>query len=285
MKKINPDYHKMLWNNTQVFLDTYHLSLSKYADSTQKMIDGIDIYNDAADIEINPVVNDDMAIQFVSNGTVNTAHYIKQYYPDYRVAMLNFADAKRPGGWVNDGAPTQEENMCRCTNLYVGLTQQKCADKYYSVNDVYHTDEHFDEAYTDALIYLPNVSIFKNDVDYHAVPVVDVDVITSPAPCGRVKNVRSILEHRIEGIIKSAYAHGVNALVLGAWGCGAFGQNPRMVASCFARVLSRYKVFDAVVFAIKDTPGTASNEHGQAHYSIADDFEGVFFSEYIDYRK
>ncbi len=265
------EYCAELDRNVEVFKQTYKASLNKFKSYTEKMILNTDVYEDAANISID-VINKDMRIRFVNSGTVNAAYKIKIDNSNKRVAMLNFADAKRPGGWVTDGAPTQEENICRCTNTYVGLIQDKCWEQYYSVNDVYHTDAHLNEAYTDALIYLPDVVIFKDDSDYSCVKPVFVDVITSPAPCGVVKTVRRVLTHRIEGIIKSAYVHEVTDIVLGAWGCGAFGQNPKVVAESFAEVLLKYPIFDSVVFAIKDTPGIET--------SNARSFENAFLHRY-----
>ena len=45
----------------------------------------------------------------------------------------------------------------------------------------------------------------------------------------------------------------VQVLILGAWGCGAFHNNPNNVAQCFKTVLADYgyaKYFDNICFAI-----------------------------------
>ena len=49
-----------------------------------------------------------------------------------------------------------------------------------------------------------------------------------------------------------AAAHGHRTLVLGAWGCGVFRNDPHTVASAFAGALREVGQFDRVIFAIRD---------------------------------
>lgn len=263
-------YDKMYIDNIKVFNDTRNLSAKQYKDETKQLKKrGVFIYQDSPSciddnsLGLNPAMN----ISFIHSGTVSAAYKQQTINNDKVVAMLNFADAKRPGGWVIDGAPTQEENMCRCTNLYEALILPECDAKYYKYNDVHHTDAHLDEAYTDALIYCENVLVFKDDETYKRIYPKYVDVITCPAPCGNVANVEDVLVRRMTGIVKSAYLHEVNDIVLGAWGCGAFGQNPVTVAKCFAKVLRMYPVFDNVIFAIRPT--------------VSNDLEGDVFTVFL----
>lgn len=242
--------------NADVFKDTRNKSQTLYRHDTNILLNNTMVYKDACNEidDASVIKNEEMNIKVVYGGTVSTAYSIKNN--DCRVAMLNFADAKRPGGWVVEGASTQEENICRCTNLYETLIQEKCIDKYYMFNfehGIHDTEYHYNEPYTDALIYAENVAIFKDDITYEMLPVKYVDVITSPAPCGVVYDVEEVLRHRMRGIIKSACSRGVTHIVLGAWGCGAFGQDPKIVAKCFAQVLDEYPVFKEVIFAIRPT--------------------------------
>ena len=71
-------------------------------------------------------------------------------------------------------------------------------------------------------------------------------VITAPAPnAGAVmqnepQNAEAIepaLRRRAELVLRVASAHKVDELVLGAWGCGVFRNDPRMVAAIFADLL------------------------------------------------
>lgn len=243
-------------SNAMVFVDTRIKSNGLYKQATENLLKHTTVYEDAGSIEVDCVnmINPDMNVEVILGGTVSTAYSLVD---DNRiVAMLDFADAKRPGGWVKEGAPTQEENMCRCTNLYETLVQEKCLKDYYDFNferGISDCENHYDEPYTDALIYAEGVTIFKDDTTYKEVLPKQVDVIVSPAPCGRCDGLEDILRHRMEGIVMAAYVHGVTHLVLGAWGCGAFMQNPKVVAKCFADVLKKFPVFESVIFAIRPT--------------------------------
>lgn len=254
-------YYNMLDRNAEIFEETRQFSTGQFRVFTNQLKKSTFVYADPTTYfdDSQCVHKEVMEVSFVNAGTINTAYRLKDVTK--RVALLNFADAKRPGGWVIEGAPTQEENICRCTNLYEALILPACKECYYDVNTLYsgNPNVHIDEPYTDALIYSENVLIFRDDQTYELKPYKKVDVITSPAPCGAIDNVEEILIYRMRGIVKAAYSHGVNYLVLGAWGCGAFGQDPEVVAMCFRKVLEEYPVFDKVVFAIKATEGLVSN--------------------------
>ena len=261
-KRIKSSVFRSLYDdNVSIFKATRISSQTQYAEDTARLLESVEFYVDAdneiivSEQEIERALNFTHSISFVAGGTVNTA-YKEVSETGKRVAMLNFADAKRPGGWVLDGAPTQEENICRCTNIYEALITDACADKYYKPNNLFNTEDHLDEPYSDRMIYLPDALIFKDDTTYINLPECKVDVIVSPAPCGRVPNVERVLIHRMRGIIKAAYIHGVDTLILGAWGCGAFGQSPETVARCFAIALHSLSVLvPKVIFAIRTTEG------------------------------
>jgi uncharacterized protein (TIGR02452 family) len=49
-----------------------------------------------------------------------------------------------------------------------------------------------------------------------------------------------------------AAAHNHRRLVLGAWGCGVFGNEPATVAAAFATALRHSPWFDEIIFAVLD---------------------------------
>ena len=121
--------------NIDVFYDTRDKSVAEFSEDTDKLLKNTFVYKDAYELISSDEMphNNDMEIVVIEGGTVSTAYDIKKNRGG-RVAMLNFADALVPGGLVLDGASTQEENICRCTNLYESLIQKKCKEQYYDVN-------------------------------------------------------------------------------------------------------------------------------------------------------
>jgi uncharacterized protein (TIGR02452 family) len=65
-------------------------------------------------------------------------------------------------------------------------------------------------------------------------------------------SVPSVLRVRALRVVQVAAAHTHRSLVLGAWGCGVFGNEPATVADAFATAIHQIRAFDHVVFAILD---------------------------------
>ena len=224
-----------------VFKDTLKVAGNEFWDETKDTSSNkTEIYKD--DIELGMYIRREMNIEFVENGSVNTAYE----NADMKVALLNFADALKPCGLVENGVTTQEEDIARCSNLYYILTSRQCLDDYYK----YHTD---DGIYSNRIIYSRDVILFKEDVNYTRVEPKKVDIITSPSINGIFSDnfAYSVMSRRADKVVKSAVLNGRDCLILGAWGCGAFGQKPEIIARCFADALKNNPYFVKVVFAIK----------------------------------
>lgn len=172
------------------------------------------------------------------------------------VAALNFASAKNPGGGFLRGTKAQEEDLARCSALYAC---QLIKWGYYEENRASGT-----RLYTDHLIYSPDVPFFRDEnLELIATPFL-VSIITSPAPNageelmrnpGAAPAIQDTLRRRAEHVLRVAAHHGHRTLVLGAWGCGVFRNDPSEVASVFSDHLGspRFQgAFDRVVFAIYD---------------------------------
>lgn len=191
----------------------------------------------------------------------------KQYVPDGRIAVLNFANPHHPGGGVEKGAMAQEECLCRSSNLYPCLTDENVAKDYYGYNK--ELRHHF---FSDRLIYTRDVTVFKTD---DPVPGMlpeeewfNVDIITCAAPYlvkRKYTNFTALcdlLKRRIKNIFEAAIDNDVDVLILGAFGCGAFKNPPRVVAKAFNEVIkeNNYKsAFTHIVFAIKSTTNNDSS--------------------------
>lgn len=214
------------------------------------------------------VAEKDGAVTVTKSRTFETAMRLTKQYPGKKVAVLNFASATKPGGGVINGSSAQEESLCRCSTLYPTLDRKFLWQNYYDVNrtagDVLHTD---------ACIYSPGVVICKTDTNFpERMPQADwckVDVISCAAPnlrntpanlynpeSGQAVSILSadlqrLHEQRAKAILAVAADNNVDILVLGAFGCGAFRNNPKVVATAYANMLKdcrRY--FELVEFAI-----------------------------------
>ncbi|MBE6817558.1 MAG: TIGR02452 family protein [Ruminococcaceae bacterium] len=188
-----------------------------------------------------------------------------------KTVVLNFASAVNPGGGVTIGAMAQEECLCRSSNLYPCLKQRHLMRDYYMPHRIAK-----DSFYSDKLIYTKNVTVFKGD---ETIPVMlpqqewfEVDVITCAAPNMRevthidTQQLKNIFKNRIRAILTAAAVYKNTAVVLGAFGCGAFRNPPETVAKAFKEVIeeSFIDVFESIVFAIKKS----NNKNYQVFSSV-----------------
>ena len=256
------NYEEILQRNIEVFKDTRARSKGYYLAETEALIKNTIVW-DGAD-KLIPSEVDTQEIEFVNEFTVNTG--ITQAQRGYSVAVLNFADALESGGLVLDGAETQEESICRASNLYEALISDKCMKDYYKFNRAFDCD-----TFSNRMIYSKDVLVFKNDEHELLDKPINFDVITIPAPLGYVATYEIYLK-RIRCMVNIANHMDVDCLVLGAWGCGAFCNPVEQVAKAFAEVLSEHRYCGKVVFAIKGT-SEADNT-----YNL---FKDVFFKHYL----
>lgn len=169
------------------------------------------------------------------------------------VVALNFASARKPGGGFKNGATAQEESLARSSALYNSIAPQK---EMYKFNDKLNSG-----LYSDYMIFSPNVPVFKDDLGNALDESYKCSFITSPAvnathlkPDEKSK-VRTIMKTRIEKILAVALENGCDAIVLGAFGCGVFGNRPVEVAQIFKQVLNSTQFkgqFKKVTFAVYD---------------------------------
>jgi uncharacterized protein (TIGR02452 family) len=178
------------------------------------------------------------------------------------VACLVFASAKNPGGGFRTGAQAQEESIARSSALY---PCQTAASEFYD----FHRRQG-DLRYSDRVIYSPGVPVFRADDGALLDEPYPVSFLTAAAPnLGAIAasqpeaaaSVPDVLAARAERVLAIAAAHGHRELVLGAWGCGVFKNDPAVVAAAFAARLARAKGrFDHVVFAVLDhQPGAPTH--------------------------
>jgi uncharacterized protein (TIGR02452 family) len=187
----------------------------------------------------------------ITNETTLSAHRRHQA-KGRNVVSLNFASATSPGGGFLSGARAQEEYLCRSSALY--LTFRDCPMYRYH-------REKGNCLYSDAMIYSPDVPVFRGDDHELLASPYPASFITSAAPLAthvnlnELKHLPKIIYDRALKVLAVAKAHGHDSLILGAWGCGAFGNNGSLVADLFHKALTQdfAGAFKEVTFAIVDT--------------------------------
>lgn len=174
-----------------------------------------------------------------------------------KVFCLNFASAKNPGGGFLTGAQAQEESLARSSALYPCIAQMQA---------MYQTNRAARGClYTDHMIYSPAVPVFRDDngalldsfytVSFLTAPAVNAGVVMRQEK-QNIPQIEPVMLARLEKILSVALVKGYRRLVLGAWGCGVFQNDPAAVAGWFHKHLMENPVFkgvfEEVVFAVLD---------------------------------
>ncbi|MBL1086136.1 TIGR02452 family protein [Streptomyces actinomycinicus] len=215
-----------------------------------------------APVPVEPAAGRDTVFEVTGESSLEAARRLA----DAPVAVLNFASARNPGGGYLNGAQAQEEALCRASALHTCLLEARA---FY---DHHRADR--DPFYTDRVIHSPAVPVFRDDrgrllpgpypAGFLTAAAPNAGVIRRTAP-ERAAELPGALTVRAERVLETAAAHGYRRLVLGAWGCGVFQNDPAQVAGAFRAALGpggRFAgTFGHVVFGVLDrTPGAAVRE-------------------------
>ncbi len=220
--------------------------------------------------------NRETIVSVSGDRSYQAAMRLRKENPDTRIAVMNFANAFNAGGGVKQGSSAQEECLCRTSTLYPLLYRKTLRDTFYQ----HHFDLNTPKA-SDSLVYTEGVIICKTDEDLpRRMPKEDwvtVDVITIAAPDLRdISNVHAPLVNggiymndaelfgyhvkRAIHMLTCAAAKRADILVLGAFGCGAFQNDPEVVARAYRTALREFpKVFQQIEFAVYCPPGGSRN--------------------------
>ena len=180
-------------------------------------------------------------------------------YRGKKTAVLNFANSHSIGG-APFSAGAQEESLCRCSTLLPCL--EAMDEPFYQKHIRQYEAKEIGSMGNDDLIYTPDVVVFKTDERTDPIyPKMmeksewfKVDVITSAAPelmnmNYTPKNYVEIITSRVKKILDVAAKEKVEVLILGAWGCGAFKNDSKVVSNAFFTLLKNYN-FEIVEFAL-----------------------------------
>jgi uncharacterized protein (TIGR02452 family) len=221
------------------------------ADSLDKAMKGTILYqDDVNDIPEKQYTSIQPIIEVINETTAQAAVRLLSLGKENIVA-LNFASARNQGGGFLSGAIAQEEDLCRASGLYACLKKKPV---FYNENILCD-----DTLYTDNVIYSPEVPFFRNEHNLLLEDPFLLSILSAPAP-----NIRSMenvdediialtFNYRAVKVLQIAELHGHKNIILGAWGCGAFGNSPEMVAESFKGALRLVPTFEHVCFAVYDT--------------------------------
>ncbi|MCD7770194.1 MAG: TIGR02452 family protein [Oscillospiraceae bacterium] len=185
-----------------------------------------------------------------------------------RILVLNLASATQPGGHTRKGASAQEEDLCRRTSLLLSLESED-AKRYYDYNSARKT-----RMGSDAVVLSPYVEVIK---DTSAKPLPEpfpISVMSCSAPMIRLGlegmtqvEYEQMLYKRIRGMLLAAASQGYRHLILGAFGCGVYGNDGAVVSDLFCRAIRDFTyagknsggLFDTIQFAVLCRPGKDYN--------------------------
>jgi len=200
------------------------------------------------------IINSDKGyrIPCIEVSPLDSVSYIKEN-KEGKMCILNMASYKRGGGGVRNGSRAQEECLFRCSNLFETVDQ-----KFYSLKE-------------DECLYTTD-SVFFKDFYYNRMDPVVVDVITIAAINlnknsyfdfqnnqwidqleDKDDNYINLTKNKIRLMLSIAEKNEVDTLVLGAWGCGVFKNDPTEMAQMFKDILIEEHFatkFRKVVFSI-----------------------------------
>lgn len=248
-------------NNIQIAKETMRIT-----EEGKYRFDGREIFLPKEDYEEVIVITPEEGQEFLTNGispykssemcgikVINADSFQAGREYDNPLVM-NFANAHNPGGGFRIGANAQEEALCRCSTLYASINSNKASEMYK------YNNTHMSRVESDYMLISPKVAVFRNEKYEMLSEPVMMGVVTVPAPnrygaallAGKELIKKTFLT-RIRIMLAAAAKYGYKNIVLGAWGCGAFGNKPNDVAEYFRQVIideDYGRCFDEICFAI-----------------------------------
>lgn len=228
-------------------------------------LDTLDVCKDIV-IPLTEKVSFDYNLKLIENNKkagniivepLDTVSALIKYNTLGKTCVLNMASAKRKGGGVEKGAMAQEECLFRSSNLY-NISQ-----------DLYPIEQN-------EYIYTKDATFVK-DFYYNLIEPITADVVTIPAlnlnnpidlenfgytndQCG----YETITSDKIFFMLNAAIANGCENIILGAWGCGVFKNDPNIISELFKEILESTNIksqFNNIVFAVINDTNSVDNNY------------------------
>ncbi len=190
-------------------------------------------------------------------GNLSAVEAVRRLWEEGKTAigLLNFASAKNPGGGFLNGAKAQEETLTVSSTLYPTLTAH---EEYYQKNRA-----HRSMMYLDYSIYSPEVLFVRDSGLCLTGTPVKASVLTLPAVnMGQVRlkgenetEARRVMRRRMKLALGIFAERGAKHLVLGAYGCGVFRNDPRDIAAWWRELLAEGMgaYFETIYQAVLDS--------------------------------
>lgn len=211
-----------------------------------------------------PAEGPSAAVEIRGEGTVDAIFRLSGGNPLCpNIGVLNFASAKNPGGGFLNGSVAQEECLAFCSTLYHTQTTGQ-GPRYYEINRASR-----DPVYTDTML-IGDVAFFRTSRYALTAGPVTCPVITAPAVNmgivirngDSVERAKAVMKGRMEKLLALFAQWGCTDLVLGAYGCGVFRNDPEDVARFWQELLEGAgwgRLFQRVTFSILERPGRDGN--------------------------
>lgn len=225
--------------NAQKWLDTLN---ARYSKEVQHAMDNTEVF-----VAENLIFTDtekeydSTAVKLFKNDVATCAKAAVTHAHDERICLLNFASPVNPGGGFLKGSLAQEEAICHATGLYPCLTQDKCK-KYYDTKK-------FDDLLPWSYIYTMDCPLIVNGKVY----LVDILTMAAVNRASNFKDHDSVMDLCQESAFRIPASYCADIVLLGAWGCGVFGNDPSTVAKKWKDLTDKYNgLYKEVVHPIID---------------------------------
>lgn len=232
-------------------------------------------YSEPFELEPEPPAPGGTRFEVIGDDCVEVAHRLVA--EGYDTAILNMASRLNPGGGVASGSGAQEEQLCRRSNLLLSLFPfcRRMVDTYPELKLKSRKGQYpLHPRYGG--IYSPDVLFFRDgeaqglEISGYPFKVAVISVAAIPHPELDAQGLMSnhdeaLTKDKIRTILRIGLEHRHDALVLGAFGCGAFANPPAQIARLFHVVFEEMEFknqFDRVVFAILEDRNSLRNTIG-----------------------
>ncbi len=240
-----------------------------------KVTSGTVFYSKEFSVDKAPSFKEETIIEVVDEDCLEAT--VRLANEGYFTAVLNMASRQNPGGGVLKGSRAQEESIFRRTDIFKSVYQFVPYGRNFGVivsENQYPLDPNFGG------IYSPDVILFRHPESKGCslleipeyINVISVAAMRNPelTSSGKISShlIRGV-KNKMRTIFRIALRHHHDALVLGAWGCGAYHNPPKHIASLFHEVLNEKEFknkFRKIVFAIIEDHNSSKAHNPEGNF-------------------